>query len=286
MRGAGTLKAVLIALSMPSHRAFELWLDTRAGRCSPSLTAAFDRTLVSTPSLRPPLREVCERSGRLLDGDEVLGACVRVENPSAQSAALSLVGSVEWIHIEETTAPMIVAENLLGATEGTPTRVAVAVQGAGQVAGLAFALQRGVDAIVCAAPLLEGADGRALVEALQIAKAQRLEIEAQDETPGAAADSAPALAPLIGATVTAVSPGGMADRVALDFTSLMGEAPCGSVARGGMAPPSAPSDSSLPSPSRAQAATKGACWAHRPRPSPSCSPRPCRPASSLLAPSA
>eukprot|EP00966_Prymnesium_polylepis_P010027 231554-Prymnesium_polylepis.1 len=59
---------------------------------------------------------------------------------------------------------MITAENLLGAAEGTPTRIAVAVKKAADVGGLAFALERGCDALVVEAAAL-GAGGEAGFEA-------------------------------------------------------------------------------------------------------------------------
>ena len=69
--------------------------------------------------------------------------------------------------------------------------------------------------------------GSALLEALQIAKAQRLEATAGG-APAAAAGSHGAVderVPLSRGTVRAVVAGGNADRVALDFTCLLGEHP-------------------------------------------------------------
>ena len=105
---------------------------------------------------------------------------------------------------------------------------------AAEVGGLAFALQRGCDALCVDASLLPpGDDGgaedldaaaasraAALLDALHIAKAQRLE---RADGP---ADASAARAPLVdgvelrGAVVTSVEAGGTADRVALDFTTL------------------------------------------------------------------
>lgn len=118
---------------------------------------------------------------------------------------------------------MITAENLLGACTGGPTRIAIPVAVPTSVGGLAFALERGVDALVVDAQLLSDGDGgAALLEALQIAKAQRHEAAA--EAPAAAPAPAPLGAEgvaLLDAEVLEISPGGTADRVCLDFTRLL-----------------------------------------------------------------
>ena len=59
----------------------------------------------------------------MLDGGgAVLGAALSVAAPEAQQSALALVGSVDWILLQasDTGSPMITAENILAAAEGTP----------------------------------------------------------------------------------------------------------------------------------------------------------------------
>ena len=84
-----------------------------------------------------------------------MGAIVDVTTSAGQDAAVGLVGSLEWIVITcdktETDADegwiMIPAENLISACQGTGTKIAAMVDNAGDVGGLADALQLGVDAL-------------------------------------------------------------------------------------------------------------------------------------------
>lgn len=218
-----SLMPSLLATAASAHT-FELWLDLRR---SPSTTtrsmSLFDRVIVAEGQHPEELQipHICvSNEQRLIENDVLIGACCRVDEPEDQNSARSLVGCVNWLLLEACTAPMIVSENLLGAAEGTPTRVAVAVSSATDVGGLAFALDRGVDALVCDATLLDGAEGIALEEALQICKAQRLERQAA--TPLEIAEATDARLALQSASLTRIAHGGTADRVALDFTRLMG----------------------------------------------------------------
>ena len=227
------LARLVIALVSPSM-AFELWLDVRAGcgqpQLPPSAIAAFDRQLLNPGSdeeVAGPSRLRMQPAGRLCaDGDVLVGACVGVGSGDAQSDALAFIGSVDWLYVETAGgAPMITSENLLAAAEGTPTRLAVPCAAAEEVNGLAFALERGVDALVVAASMLANDADGALIEALQIAKAQRLERAAADDGGAVGKDEAALLAgeALVPATLTSVANGGVADRVCLDLTRLLNE---------------------------------------------------------------
>ncbi|KAL1510396.1 hypothetical protein AB1Y20_000043 [Prymnesium parvum] len=211
--------------SAASH--FQLWLDVRRGGSTDMASGLFDRLLVAdsqaSPATEPrPPTVRLTAEGRLMENDRCAGACCRIDSPEEQNAALALVGSVEWLLVEGSRAPMITAENLLGAAEATPTRIAVAIHSAADVGGLAFALERGVDALVCDALLLEGRGGGAITEALQICKAQRLERGSSSAFPAAQRNEGAGIE-LRAARIKGVVPGGTADRVALDFTRLMSD---------------------------------------------------------------
>ena len=144
------------------------------------------------------------------------------QSPSGQSAAMAMVGSTDWVHLEP-TAPsdwtMIPAENVISVCDGTPTRVAVTAFTAEQVPGLAFALQLGVDALVLSPP--ESDDGVALWEAAAIARAQRAEDDRAKQSPVEDARDHADGTMLTTGIVTAVEAGGVGDRVCLDCTSLL-----------------------------------------------------------------
>lgn len=235
-------------LDISSISAIELWLDVRCGgpaEIPAQVLQLFDRALTDgrgapTHGLRE-LQALCPRgeggpgeAGRLLDasdGGALVGACVRADTPEAQQSAVSFVGSVAWLFMESAAAPMITAENLLAACDGGPTKIALTVSAAADVGGLAFALERGVDALVVdVAHLADAAKegrGDALLEALQIARAQRQ--ERAEEAAAATAAPPPSKSVLSGrvglsvAEVVSVEPGGTADRVCLDFIRLLRE---------------------------------------------------------------
>mmetsp|Transcript_51302 Transcript_51302/g.133259 ORF Transcript_51302/g.133259 Transcript_51302/m.133259 type:complete len:381 (-) Transcript_51302:156-1298(-) len=209
---------MLLLLSLPMRLAFELWLDRTTKAVLPKLPPGlFDRELGSNS-----LRVV---DGKLLNEDDSLfGAVLSVPTPSAQFNALALVGSANWIYIDETHAPMITAENLLAAAEGTPTQLAMRCTRISDVNGLAFALQFGVDALVVSATML--CEDEELIEALEIVKAQRLERTAEQAEAAGIAESDPIsddVEPLATATITNISSGGVGDRVCLDLTRLLEE---------------------------------------------------------------
>ena len=212
----------LLATTCALHAPLALWFDRRGSpSAAPRADEGFDQVLQLSAHAAPtgPCLRVTPES-RLEEEGRVLGAALHVRNAQEQSAALALVGSVEWILVEAgAPQPCIVAENLLAATEGSPTRVAVCVDSAAGVPGLAFALQRGVDALVCPAEAATGA----LLEALKVAKAQRLEVADPPAPAAAAATAEPTAVELRQARVLGVYEGGVADRVALDFTTLLGD---------------------------------------------------------------
>lgn len=97
-----------------------------------------------------------EAEPRRMRSGEATGACVRVDSPEAEARASALIGSVGWLCVDDADAPFMRAENLISKLDGTPTRLACCVRDADDVGGLAFALGRGVDALVCAAEDLVG----------------------------------------------------------------------------------------------------------------------------------
>ena len=232
--------ALALMLLAPSC-GFEVWIDRRCGRAAPAAASSpaglFDREI--TPNtLQVAASLHISPDGKIINAQEALvGAAVSVSSSDAQQKALALVGSVEWIFIEASGQQMITAENIIAAAQGTGTRLAVRCSRASDVNGLAFALQVGVDALVIPAEALDGCDGDggeageaseggvALLEALQIAKAQRLEI--LGPAPPFASDASSAAADprveLVEATITSITSGGVGDRVALDLTRLLHE---------------------------------------------------------------
>jgi 3-dehydroquinate synthase II len=182
----------------------ELWIDDRVtGSQQSALPVGFDQRI--------------GEAGLTLEGHKInhngnlFGAYIHIGTASDQAQATSLIGSVGWLLVSFSDWSMIPIENLIAAAEGTPTKIATLLDDEVQIQGAAFALEKGVDAIAVAPQ-------RALIEAAQIAKSQRLERHQNNEP--LAVQSTPEIN-LEAFTITAVEEGGLGERYCIDFTSLL-----------------------------------------------------------------
>ena len=221
----GARIALVLLQTAFAARVMEVWLDARplgpAHGAAAMLDASdglFDRAIVADAAddERFLVADASEPVARLRFSDgSIAGGSTIVGGDASQSAAIALVGSVAWCHVDATAGqPCIVAENLLAKADGTGTRIACTCREAADVQGLAFALDKGVDALVIS-------DADDLCEAALIAKAQRAETAAPDEDAAAARNAPAGPVALERWTVSGVSDGGVADRVAVDFTTLL-----------------------------------------------------------------
>ena len=216
--------ARILLVLLQTATAMEVWLDARPLGPAPGAAAMldasdglFDRAIVAgaADDERLLVADASEPVARLFSDGAIAGGSTRVDGDAAQQAAIALVGSVAWCHVDATSGqPCIVAENLLAKADGTGTRIACTCREAADVQGLAFALDKGVDALVIS-------DADDLREAALIAKAQRAETAEPDEDAAAARDAPAGPVSLEQWTVSGVSDGGVADRVAIDFTTFL-----------------------------------------------------------------
>ena len=226
MQPTGALLSLVLQVACAA-RPMEVWLDARplgpAHGAAAMLDASdglFDRAIVvdAADDERFLAADASEPVARLFSDGAIAGGSTLVDGDASQAAAIALVGSVAWCHVDATAGqPCIVAENLLAKADGTGTRIACTARTAADCPGLAFALNRGVDALV-----LDSDASDAVREAALIAKAQRAENADDGEDAAAAARNEPAgPVALERWTVSGVSDGGVADRVAVDFTTLL-----------------------------------------------------------------
>tara|TARA_B110000459_G_scaffold159581_1_gene175124 strand:+ start:3880 stop:4890 length:1011 start_codon:yes stop_codon:yes gene_type:complete len=182
----------------------ELWIDRRD-------VPAGEKTLPNgfTRSLDGEGMSI-EGKKILLNG-AVIGAYIHIRDGTNQDDARALIGSVEWLLVSFEDWSMIPLENFIAASEGTPTKIAALLTDASQIQGAAFALERGVDAIVVS-------ETNDLVEAAQIAMAQRL--ERPDSPATTASEVTSEIIPTV-LTITSVEDGGLGERYCIDFTSLL-----------------------------------------------------------------
>jgi len=135
----------------------EIWWDRRDETLEPQeIGSNADRWLVTGDDDVSVDRaaEIFQADGNQLrnpDDKAVAGAIVRLKDSSGQEQALAVLGSVEWLLVEvesyEELWQMIPAENIIAAAQSTGTKLAFAVKKATDVAGLANALELGVDAL-------------------------------------------------------------------------------------------------------------------------------------------
>ncbi|MGB0284301.1 MAG: 3-dehydroquinate synthase II [Candidatus Poseidoniaceae archaeon] len=143
--------------------------------------------------------------------DETVGAVhVHIASEADQQEALSHVGLVEWIVLSFEDWSMIPVENVVAAAQGSPTKVAAVVSSPQSIAGAAFALDTGVDAVAVSptATLLDAA------EAMRASRLERVEELADPAT--TQAHSA-----LETSTVIEVASFGLGDRVCVDLAGLL-----------------------------------------------------------------
>ena len=218
--------ARILLVLLQTTTAMEVWFDARpsgpahgAGAVLDASDGLFDRAIVAgaADDERFLVADASEPVARLFSDGAIAGGSTLVDGDASQAAAIALVGSVAWCHVDATAGqPCIVAENLLAKADGTGTSIACTARTAADCPGLAFALNRGVDALV-----LDSDASDAVREAAAIAKAQRAETAAPDAAAAAARDAPAGPVSLEQWTVSGVSDGGVADRVAVDFTTLL-----------------------------------------------------------------
>ncbi|MBT60212.1 MAG: hypothetical protein CMA63_01495 [Euryarchaeota archaeon] len=188
----------------------EVWLDSRNSIDSHlDAQTLFDRTLYSE-NIELPKGSYALKGDHLMMSSAIIGSRITIENQASQDKARSLIGSVEWLIVEFTDWAMIPIENMVAAIQQTPTKIAAVITQPEQAQGAAFALEKGVDALIIQ-PKKE------LMEAASIVKSQRLERVKERALP--ASDS-----PLQGVstlTITSVEDGGIAERYCIDMTRLL-----------------------------------------------------------------
>ena len=101
--------------------------------------------------------EIFSNDGVLYRNGAVIGGHVHIDSAEAQAKARSLAGSVEWILLTFEDWSMIPIENVIAATESTPTKVAAQILKPVDAQGAGFALDIGVDALLCTEDCLESA---------------------------------------------------------------------------------------------------------------------------------
>jgi len=147
--------------------------------------------------------------GYLYRGKSKIGAHVHINSEERQQYARSLAGTVEWIYLTFEDWSMIPIENVVAACDQTPTRIAAEIIEPLQAHGAGFALEIGVDALVCSENELEAS---LIVKSLRNSTG-----EIQDESINENHDTLS----LSEVKITSIESGHTGDRVCIDLTSLL-----------------------------------------------------------------
>ncbi|MEC7484564.1 MAG: 3-dehydroquinate synthase II [Candidatus Thermoplasmatota archaeon] len=155
--------------------------------------------------------EIYSEDGLLYRNGAIIGGHVHIDSAEAQAKARSLAGSVEWILLTFEDWSMIPIENVIAATESTPTKVAAQIMKPVEAQGAGFALDIGVDALLCSEDCLESA---LIVKSIRLAKSTSEDSSHEDH--GRQID-------LSLMTITDIQQGHSGDRVCVDLLSMLDE---------------------------------------------------------------
>ena len=155
--------------------------------------------------------DIHSEDGLLYRNGAVIGGHVHIDSAEAQAKARSLAGSVEWILLTFQDWSMIPIENVIAATESTPTKVAAQIMKPVEAQGAGFALDIGVDALLCTEDCLESA---------LIVKSIRLEESTSEDFCPEDREQQIDLSLM---TITDIQEGHSGDRVCVDLLSMLEE---------------------------------------------------------------
>jgi len=140
-----------------------------------------------------------------------IGIYGKITDTNSQNLVREKIGLIDWLVLEFTDWKMIPIENLISECEGTGTKLAVKVNKVEDIQGIAFALEKGVDAIIINQEPL-------MIEAAEIAKAQRLESKKKEPAIQEGFSDKLTLEPCI---ISEIKNGGIGERFCIDLTTML-----------------------------------------------------------------
>ena len=151
----------------------QIWCDCRVSSTSESLHPVFDNSISSDGDGYQFI------DNKLMLNGEVVGEFFPINDSQTYATARSKIGMLSWLVLDFSDWKMIPIENLISECENSGTKLAVIIKHPKDINGVAFALEKGVDAIIIE-------DNNSLITACEIAKSQRLEknpiTHAEDES--------------------------------------------------------------------------------------------------------
>ena len=183
----------------------QVWCDLRTTPSIEELHPVFDSKLTVNG-------EQFSLNGNAISYDsELVGELVAIRDSNSYNQARALIGLVKWLVVELTDWKMIPIENLIAECEDSGTMLGVVVNHTEDVNGIAFALERGADAII-----IKPEDS--LIEVCMIAKSLRL--ENQTKSNGMPIETNDSIKLTKGKIVN-IESGGIGERYCIDLTCLI-----------------------------------------------------------------
>ena len=194
----------------------ELWLSSKddvGEHPADALVSTKEESFPNWARDENQIRKYQVDEGAVTDCDgRTIGAFIQIEDDEGQAAALEFVGLADWLLIDCPDWKMIPLENLVAAADQTSTKLAATISNSDQLQGAAFALQRGVDALILP-------DDEGIWRVAQQLAAQRLsDLGGVNESSSEVMTESPEIVEL---QVLSVEPGGMGDRVCVDLVQML-----------------------------------------------------------------
>ena len=187
----------------------EVWLDYRHSKEIDSISNyQFDKIISQTPIEDTATLSYSQNS--LYLDETLIGTKVLISDSYSQSNAKKFIGSVAWIVLEFEDWSMIPIENLIAASQDTPTKIAAKIRTPEEAQGAGFALETGVDALIVE-------NEQDMIDAAFIIKSQRGEQEEIKFEESSPSDN------IIIAQheIKSIEQGGIGERYCIDLTSLL-----------------------------------------------------------------
>ena len=186
----------------------QIWCDCRIEPIPLELDSVFDYTLTKNRD-----GDFSLDGDKLIHNETVLGHAFSIDDNDSFDKIRNKIGLVEWVVLEFSNWKMIPVENAIAECEGTGTKIAVIVNLVEHVNGIAFALEKGVDAII-----IKNDDD--LIQACSVVKSQRLENTSEEIKHYIENLESLNLSEF---TITNIESGGVGERYCIDLICLISE---------------------------------------------------------------
>ena len=183
----------------------QIWCDCRVSSTSENLHPVFDNSISSSGDGYQFV------DNRLMLNGEVVGEFFPINDSQSFATARSKIGILSWLVLDFSDWKMIPIENLISECEHSGTKLAVIIKHPKDINGVAFALEKGVDAIIIE-------DNNSLITACEIAKSQRLEKNPMTDEGD---ESLTGEIKLSECKILDIETGGVGERYCIDLTCLI-----------------------------------------------------------------